>query len=138
MKEIKQMKEVITGYEAGDGTLFDSKEECKKYEESAVYAIKKQFYDMAGDVRCVDTYLCGDDCIYLVDLSSPERLTLANMWMKTQGSNDRFTDDMIGKKIAVNTGYDGDFAYIMGTREQVIAKLMRCVVYPIFGEEENA
>ena len=40
MKEIKkvvtrEVKETFTGWEAIDGTFFDDKAECKKYEESA-------------------------------------------------------------------------------------------------------
>ena len=46
MKEIKELKtkaEEITKWEAIDGTIFSDKEECERYEESALCVIKARF-----------------------------------------------------------------------------------------------
>ena len=42
--EVKETREVVvrTEYIAEDGTIFRSEEECKKYEESALFAISKE------------------------------------------------------------------------------------------------
>ena len=42
--EVRETKEVVvrTEYIAEDGTVFRSEEECKKYEESALFVISKE------------------------------------------------------------------------------------------------
>ena len=42
--EVKETREVVvrTEYIAEDGTVFRNEEECKKYEESALFAISKE------------------------------------------------------------------------------------------------
>lgn len=42
--EVKETREVVvrTEYIAEDGAVFRSEEECKKYEESALFAISKE------------------------------------------------------------------------------------------------
>ena len=44
VNEVKETREVVvrTEFVAEDGQVFRSKEECKKYEESALFAINKQ------------------------------------------------------------------------------------------------
>lgn len=46
MKEIKQSRiiEEVTGYEAFDGTVFKTEEECIKYEGTAEAVITKRFF----------------------------------------------------------------------------------------------
>lgn len=44
MKEIRKTEEVVTvKYEAVDGTIFDSKEECAKYDKSALAVLNAKF-----------------------------------------------------------------------------------------------
>lgn len=45
MKEIKQTYQV-TKYQAEDGTIFDTKEECKKYDESAKCVLLGKYNDL--------------------------------------------------------------------------------------------
>ena len=44
VNEVKETREVVvrTEFVAEDGQVFRSEEECKKYEESALFAINKQ------------------------------------------------------------------------------------------------
>ena len=56
MKEIKQTYQV-TKYQAEDGTIFDTKEECKKYDESAKCVLLGKYNDLV--IRQTDCYnLC--------------------------------------------------------------------------------
>lgn len=56
MKEIKQTYQV-TKYQAEDGTIFDTKEECKKYDESAKCVLLGKYNDLViRQTNCY--YLC--------------------------------------------------------------------------------
>lgn len=56
MKEIKQTYQV-TKYQAEDGTIFDTKEECQKYDESAKCVLLGKYNDLV--IRQTDCYnLC--------------------------------------------------------------------------------
>mgnify|MGYP000898823865 FL=1 len=47
--EVKETREVVrTEYIAEDGTVFRSEEECKKYEESALFAISQSCGRLTG------------------------------------------------------------------------------------------
>ena len=137
MKTIKETKEVIVGYEALDGTRFDTEKDCRDYENSAVCAIDKQFLDFSSEKRVIYYSVNEDDSIFLVDITSPERLTLANMWAKAHFGTTPFKESMIGQKVAVNTGYGCDYEWVMGTREEMIAAFIKNIVNPIFGEDET-
>jgi hypothetical protein len=69
MKEIKQTYQV-TKYQAEDGTIFDTKEECKKYDESAKCVLFGKYNDLV--IRQTDCYhLCdpfGGSEDYSVDV----------------------------------------------------------------------
>lgn len=69
MKEIKQTYQV-TKYQAEDGTIFDTKEECKKYDESAKCVLLGKYNDLV--IRQTDCYnLCdpfGGSEDYAVDI----------------------------------------------------------------------
>lgn len=56
MKEIKQTYQ-ITKYQAEDGTIFNTKEECKKYDESAKCVLLGKYNDLViRQTNCY--YLC--------------------------------------------------------------------------------
>lgn len=56
MREIRQTYQV-TKYQAEDGTIFDTKEECKKYDESAKCVLLGKYNDLV--IRQTDCYhLC--------------------------------------------------------------------------------
>lgn len=137
MKEIKETREVIVGYEALDGTRFQNENECKQYEKSARGAIKAQWQSIAKQQDHYDClYISDDDCIRLIDLNSVERLTIANMYAQSIGMSAPFSDDMIGKTVAVNTGYDDCDIFGIYTRQQMIDKFMD-IVNQIFGPTDS-
>lgn len=51
INEVKETREVLvrTEYVAEDGIVFRSEEECKKYEESALFAISKELKRLTKD-----------------------------------------------------------------------------------------
>ena len=61
--EIKRTVEEVVRVEyiAEDGQVFRSEEECKKYEESALFAISKQMKRMTNK-KFVSQYDINDDC----------------------------------------------------------------------------
>ena len=54
-------KLVRTEYIAEDGTVFSNEEECKKYEESALFAISKELKRMCNK-NYLSHYDINDDC----------------------------------------------------------------------------
>ena len=63
VNEVKETREVVvrTEFVAEDGQVFRSEEECKKYEESALFAISKQMKRMTNK-KWVSQYDINDDC----------------------------------------------------------------------------
>ena len=63
VNEVKETREVVvrTEFVAEDGQVFRSEEECKKYEESALFAISKQLKRMTNK-KWVSQYDINDDC----------------------------------------------------------------------------
>lgn len=65
MREIKQevkKTETITKYEANDGTIFDNRDECFKYDNSARGVLMSKYKKLVIDTRCeYDTFFCGSD-----------------------------------------------------------------------------
>lgn len=59
-------KLVRTEYIAEDGTVFSSEEECKKYEESALFAISKELKRLDNKKNGISEYdiyeECSDEC----------------------------------------------------------------------------
>ena len=142
MKTITETKEIVVGYEAADGTRFASEKECRDYEESAGFVIENQFRAISAPTNSKpEFYASEDDYYYLVDLSTPERLTIANMWATRidKGCKDNlpFKESMLGKKVVVARGWGDDWIWVMGTREDLAAYLTKTVIDPLFGKDET-
>ena len=62
--EVKETREVVvrTEYIAEDGTVFRSEEECKKYEESALFAISKELKRLDNKKNGASEYDIYDEC----------------------------------------------------------------------------
>ena len=84
INEIKETKEVIvkTEYVAEDGKIFRDEEQCKKYEESAMFAIAKQLKKIA-DITEYDLYEAGSDEneVEVFDIQTPEDLILLKRYL---------------------------------------------------------
>ena len=63
VKQTKTIEEVVrTEYIAEDGEVFSNKEECKKYEESALFAVSKQLKRLDNKKGRVSEYDIYDEC----------------------------------------------------------------------------
>lgn len=67
-------KLVRTEYIAEDGTVFSNEEECKKYEESALFAISKELKRLDNKKNGASEYDIYDECSdeYLVEIFNAE------------------------------------------------------------------
>lgn len=138
MKEIKYTRtiEEIVGYEASDGKQFKTEEECRKYENSAKYAIYDQFIRLSvngtfEECRIWENYGYGseDYNLIVVHIKDENDLKVANMFAEMQVPNtkneekNRFSSSLIGKKVLVAIGNDYDTScYIYGTEDEIVDK----------------
>nr|DAN13916.1 MAG TPA: hypothetical protein [Caudoviricetes sp.] len=75
VKQTKTIEEVVrTEYIAEDGEVFSNKEECKKYEESALFAVSKQLKRLDNKKNRASEYDIYDECSeeYLVEIFNAE------------------------------------------------------------------
>ena len=143
MKEIqKETKQYVTVYEAVDGTEFTSKEECKKYEESAECVLMTKYnklvvktcseYDLFNCIGSEDetvdiikiTSLSDIDTILkLIALYYPSAAKDTE-WM--QKREDRLTDAYNSNSLVViGRGYKGDGFYLSFTFNEIIKNITK-------------
>lgn len=120
MREIIKTRtiEEVVGYEACDGTRFDTKEECEKYEKIAVRAVivelfKKlvvNYIEEATITNWGDGFAgsgVGEDWYYaLVKINNEADLDVLRMYkeLTRPTANQEITEDLIGKEIIVGIG----------------------------------
>ena len=129
MKELKRTEtiEKVIGYEADDGTQFDSKEECEKYENSAFFVVFTRFKKLVVK-EIIECDLFGNQgygseeyIYYLIDIKNKNDVDIYNQFLLfTDKSCATIDDAYIGKRILVGTGYEYDkwehrHLYIKGT-----------------------
>lgn len=87
INEVKETKEVIikTQYIAEDGIVFYDKEQCEKYEESALFAIKKQLRIICNtnEYELTDAG-CEDYPVEVFDIQTSEDLLLLKRYLYLQ------------------------------------------------------
>lgn len=129
MKKIEIKKEIVNyNYEAMDGTLFDSPEECAKYEKSAKGILMgrlKKFtiregseYDLFG--RGMD-----DSRVHVVSPKTADDIDTIKQVLAifdNPGAHEEL-DDKIGKVIFITWGYDEDYA-CTDTLDAMTARIM--------------
>ena len=114
IKKVQKIEEVIT-YEAYDGTVFKTEEQCKKYEETARAVIEKAFYSLMIHERPFPECGIFEDFGYgseefemaVIDIKDVNDLEIANRYFAFhQGTNPRLIGaEYIGKRVLVNMGY---------------------------------
>ena len=141
MKEIKQTYQV-TKYQAEDGTIFDAKEECEKYDESAKCVLLGKYNDLV--IRQVNGYQLTNDTVgiddYYVDIvkvNTKDDLDLIlqlmyfyNPHLRKEENRDReiASTKMVNSALIsdshilfIGRGYDCDDGFsILSTREDFI------------------
>lgn len=116
IKETRMVEE-IKGYKAYDGTIFENKEECKKYESTANAIIIDRFKQLVVkelegcEITNWANGLVGigtdEDWYYaLVEIKNESDLMTAQMYQRISGCGEYngFTKDMIGKRVVVSIG----------------------------------
>ncbi len=130
--------EEVTAYEADDGTRFKTEEECKRYENSAHYAIYNQFLKLGvsepfAECQIFENFGYGSDeyQLIVIDIKDENDLKIANMFAEMQmpereGMNlerYRFGTNRIGQRLLVGIGFNCcENCYIYGTQEELIEK----------------
>jgi len=155
--EIREKKiervEYVKEYVANDGEVFQSEEECRKYEQTAKGAINGMFMKLpniqinecAADTDPFYTFSC-EDTIYAIRIQNVEELEVVNKWIKATDPcccHSVSTED-IGKIILLCRYYDGVF--VVGTpdylKDQYCAAIdhwfSKLVENPEEGKGENA
>ena len=141
VNEIKKTIEQVVRVEyiAEDGTVFYNEEECKKYEESANAIIGARFRKMAIITNPYHLFNSGDEdrYCYIVNVKNSEDLDILRRYvlMREYGNSakeeyakqviEHFPDEIIGKTIIVDGGYENDWFYSMGTIEEYISGVQK-------------
>ena len=131
MKELTKevVTKEITGYEASDGKIFHSKEECEKYERTAECVIKTAFEKLViaqnSEYSLFEGYGSGSEewRIVLIHINNAEELKTANMYSQIANHDNCFNENHIGKNliVGVGDGYD-TYCWLYGTIEEIAAR----------------
>lgn len=127
MREITKERVVkdVIGYEANDGTRFDSKEECQKYEKSALSVVKERFKRLIVGETYEDDLMnagCEDGIWYIIKIKNGDDVNTAAMYGSLRGCSGAIvTDDDIGKEVVIGT-YD-DYFWRVGTLDEIINRI---------------
>lgn len=142
MKEIKEeVKTYNIKYEAIDGSVFNSKEECEKYENTAKVVLRSKFKKLVlSETTEYDLFNVGtdDSTLYLVKMSSEadadtvkQLYLVCNEWLAKSDNSKKYIDtsfDTIDKAfkeddiLFVGENYEGDI-YIIDSRLSVVEHL---------------
>lgn len=144
MKEIEKeiiRKEYIYQYESFDGELFDTKEECEKYEKSAEGVLKLKFQDLivakedAWDLMrgYEDNYVIGvkltkeedkDTILQLYLFLNPYLLDENDNYKKYLEEYRSYIDEVYENKdiLLMGINCEGDY-YFIGPRNKFVEKL---------------
>ena len=112
MKEITRERTVreVVGYEANDGTPFESKEECLKYEKSALSVVRDRFNKLIVGETYEYGLLeagCEDGKWYILNIKNADDVNTVAMYGSLRGCYGSLaTDDDIGKEIVIATWDD--------------------------------
>ena len=147
MKEIKKERVVFDyEYEAYDGSIFKTKEECVKYEAPAQCVIIKKFNDLIeySSNEC-SLFNCGSDD-YIIDFVKPKTQDEADTIMQMlefYGTNDARTRKLI-KEAQENNDYllighdvyDVNNIYIWNTRSSILNSIKENLFFEVNKEKK--
>lgn len=129
MKEIT--KEIIkkeTWWEASDGTQFNSRAECEKYENTAEFVIRSRYKSLViKSCKEEDLFINGscDNIIDIVKLDDSSDINIMLSMCKLYGYS-ASKEDVCKTAIAndsyilIHRGYDEDNFWIMGTIDEIL------------------
>ena len=100
INEVKETREVLvrTEYVAEDGIVFRSEEECKKYEESALFAISKELKRLTKDntsqSEINDNFSC-DDTVEIFDVQTERDLENLRRYLYLKARNNGASESSV-------------------------------------------
>ena len=147
MKEIKKERVVFDyEYEAYDGSIFKTKEECIKYEETAQCVIIKKFNDLIeySSNEC-SLFNCGSDD-YIIDFVKPKTQDDADTIMQMlelYNTNDDRARKLI-KEAQENNDYllighdtyDINNIYVWNTRSSILNSIKENLFFEVNKEKK--
>lgn len=147
MKEIKKERTVYDcKYEACDGSIFKTREECIKYEETAQCVIRKKFNDLVeySSDEC-SLFNCGSDD-YIIDFVKPNTQDAANIIMQMlelYNANDDRARKLIKEAqensdylLIGHNSYDKDYYYIWDTRINILNNIKKNLFFEVKKEKK--
>lgn len=129
MKAATKMVEVY-GYEASDGKWFKDRDECEKYEASAVGAasaaancLKEK--DMFADAAFGEFCTCCENSIRTYNIKDANDLQVINTYLKSVSTSGKvLSPEYIGHRVAIEF-YDWDSGYmIVGTQKEAVGRFV--------------
>lgn len=137
----KTVKSII--YEANDGTEFQTPEECKQYENTAVCVLLTRYNKLVlKSLMESDIFTAGNDdyIVDIIEMKSTEDLNLVLQLYKLINSNSSARDNLImesfenGDKLCIGRGYSGeeDCFWPISTEQHIIQRVKNC-----FNTENN-
>jgi hypothetical protein len=143
MKEINVKHEVyVTNYEAMDGKLFTSKEECMKYEDSALCVLTSRYKELVVSENISEWALfgCGSDDqnAHIIKLKNESDVdTVLQYYLLFHRLNSSYDLTHERKKlekaltkdglVVVGTGYEDDSFYIIGAVGAILEEFAETV-----------
>lgn len=149
MKEIKQMIEKVTGYEAFDGTVFKTEVECVKYEGTAEAVITKRFfshivkgnknYGVVDPWSTIILHGYEEDVDVLYDMKDDEAVKDFEMYaqLKEYYNADQDIDKYKGEIILVSLYIGGEERCLINGTEKEILEDFTKFVKKIFDYSES-
>ena len=138
MKEISvEQKTYIRKWEAKDGTQFNSREDCEKYENSAKCVVLAKYNDFiitvsnAYEIFRIGSEDCRIDVVRVPDEKAIDAIFQAfcffRDWVSDEGKEDvrntiirawNYSDFLL-----IDRGYDLDNFYVIGTLDEIVEQI---------------
>lgn len=137
VRETKTIEELVKiEYIAEDGTVFRSEEECKKYEESALFAISKELKRLTKDNTSqieINDNLPDEDMVEIFDVQTERDLenlrrylylkarnngasesSVNDCFKSTDGTRNKYVFDgvTVGHEVMIFWNYDEDWFWV--------------------------
>lgn len=142
MKTIRKEETItkqITEYEAFDGTVFTTEEECRKWEQSAKCAINANAKPLLLERSYVNVYemqpFGGEDTAYHIHPNDEKELKAITQWMAQFDCGNLPTTDIIGKDVLVIV--DGCEYLYWATPDKIKEEFCKSVDALLFKAEEE-
>lgn len=128
INEVKETREVLvrTEYVAEDGEVFKSEEECKKYEESALFSVSRQLKRLNENKMLSEYYIydeCGDNPIEIFNAETETDIENIRryVYLKVAASHNTVYENDVelpnitpGHEVIIHWNYDEDTCWTIG------------------------